>query len=123
MWSRDSAPWYAWTTVLLTPAINSAAAVLCGKEAERRVTAWGVALRRHKLATGSYPEHLADLKPEFAQGLGQPLDPFTGAPLVYRREGSGFIVYSVSRNLKDDAGRDDRKSKGAADDIAVEFKD
>jgi len=34
-----------------------------------------------------------------------PIDPFTGKPLVYRREGEGFIVYSLGTNQKDDGGR------------------
>ncbi len=34
-----------------------------------------------------------------------PIDPFTGKPLVYRREGEGFIVYSLGSNQKDDGGR------------------
>jgi uncharacterized protein YfaT (DUF1175 family) len=34
-----------------------------------------------------------------------PVDPFTGKQLVYRREGEGFVVYSLGSNLKDDGGR------------------
>jgi hypothetical protein len=137
--NRDALPWYASTTRMLTPAINNAAKAMCRIEATHRVTTWGVALRLHWLAslpnimfdmkpmpTRSYPECLAGIEPEFAKGLGQPTDPFTGAPLIYHRQGSGFIVYSVGPNLKDDGGRNDQNNteiKGVLDDIAVEFKD
>jgi hypothetical protein len=41
-----------------------------------------------------------------------PLDEFDGKPLRYRREGEGFILYSVGTNLVDDGGED---SRGAGD--------
>ena len=34
-----------------------------------------------------------------------PLDPFTGKPFIYKKNGFGFIVYSVGSNLKDEEGR------------------
>ena len=37
-----------------------------------------------------------------------PKDPFSGKDYVYRREGKGFVVYSVSGNGTDDGGRDSR---------------
>jgi hypothetical protein len=90
-------------------------------EAARRVTAWGVALRRQRLATGSYPDSLADVRPEFAKAAGDATDPFTGQPLVYRRQGAGFIVYSIGRNMTDDGGRKSEDLVGRADDIVFEL--
>ncbi len=120
-----SIPWYAFTAQLFIPPIGGFAKSLCKHATEARVTAWGVALRRQKLATGSYPERLADLKPEFTAGLGEPLDPFTDKPLIYHRQGEGFIIYSVGPNLKDDGGHNAEREKpqGAADDITFELKD
>lgn len=63
----------------------------------------GLACRVYKSRTGEYPEDLKTLVPGLLTAV--PVDPFTGKPLVYRREGKGFIVYSVGSNLKDDGGR------------------
>jgi len=38
-----------------------------------------------------------------------PTDPFSGNPLIYRKTPSGFIVYSVGLNGKDDGGRETRE--------------
>lgn len=63
----------------------------------------GLACRLFKSGTGRYPEGLDELVPGI---LGEvPIDPFTGKPFVYRREGEGFIVYSLGSNQKDDGGR------------------
>ncbi len=41
---------------------------------------------------------LAQIKPT------PPIDPFTGKPYLYRREGAGFVVYSVGRDGLDGGG-------------------
>jgi len=63
----------------------------------------GLACRIYKGRTGEYPENLEALVPALLDAV--PIDPFTGKPLVYRRDGEGFIVYSLGSNLKDDGGR------------------
>lgn len=63
----------------------------------------GLACRLHKSRTGRFPESLEELVPDLLKEV--PIDPFTGKPLVYRREGAGFIVYSLGSNQKDDGGR------------------
>ncbi len=63
----------------------------------------GLACRLHKSRTGQYPEKLETLVPGILSEV--PIDPFTGKPFVYRREGEGFIVYSLGSNEKDDGGR------------------
>jgi len=63
----------------------------------------GLACRLFKSRTGRYPESLEELVPGILKEI--PIDPFTGKPLVYRREGEGFIVYSLGSNEKDDGGR------------------
>ena len=40
-----------------------------------------------------------------------PVDPFTGKPLEYRREGDGFLIYSAGPDGRDDGGSRD----GSAD--------
>lgn len=63
----------------------------------------GLACRLYKSRNGSYPETLDALVPGILKEI--PIDPFTGDPLIYRREGEGFIVYSLGSNQKDDGGR------------------
>ena len=59
-------------------------------------------LRAWKVQRGSYPETLDAL----AAGASEPwpLDPFSGAAYHYRREGEGFVLYSIGPNRKDDGG-------------------
>lgn len=62
-----------------------------------------IALERHRLANGQFPETLAALEPAFIAKL--PHDVINGQPLKYRRTESGsFILYSVGWNEKDDGG-------------------
>ena len=61
-----------------------------------------VALKQYKQARGEYPADLAALAPDYLQNI--PADPFTGSPPIYRREGDGFVVYSVGADGRDDGG-------------------
>lgn len=72
-------------------------------EANLRVARTGLACKLFKNRTGEYPENLEALVPGILEEI--PLDPFTGAPLVYRRDEAGFIVYSLGSNERDDGGR------------------
>ena len=49
------------------------------------------------------PEHLRELVA--ANYLSQlPMDPFSNEPLVYRRTGNNFMLYSLSDDFDDDGG-------------------
>ena len=48
-----------------------------------------------------YPETLAELR---ATGWDVPQDRFSEDEFIYRREGEGFVLYSVGPNLVDDGG-------------------
>ncbi len=61
-----------------------------------------LAVERYRLATDRLPPSLDDLVPLFLGEL--PKDPFDNKPLRYRLLDHGYIVYSVGRNLQDDAG-------------------
>ena len=110
---------------------------LCLFESRRR--AWvdllrlAVALERYRLENGGYPATLEPLEPDFLATL--PTDPFTaGKPYVYRLEtapnvpdesgaakGSGYLLYSVSADLKDDGGytREELMSQEHVGDLRV----
>ena len=81
----------------------------------RQVVQAGFALAAHKAEKGRYPERLAALVPTYLKEI--PEDHYVEKPLMYRRQGQGYIVYSVGPNMKDDGGRrDDDEEK---DDIAI----
>ncbi|MCI4445707.1 MAG: hypothetical protein JHC32_06725 [Candidatus Aminicenantes bacterium] len=63
----------------------------------------GMACKVYQRQHGKYPDNISDLVPDFLPA--EPLDPFTGQPLVYKAKGDGFIVYSLGSNKKDDGGR------------------
>ncbi|MEN6370751.1 MAG: hypothetical protein ABFD64_01950 [Armatimonadota bacterium] len=52
---------------------------------------------------GSYPASMKDLKSRL--GWKIPDDPFSGKPFIYRQKKSGFVIYSIGANLKDDGGK------------------
>jgi hypothetical protein len=55
-------------------------------------TELAVALRRFKIDHGSYPDALSALAPAYVASV--PIDPFTGRPPVYSREGAGFQLHA-----------------------------
>jgi len=60
------------------------------------------ALERYRMANGSYPDSLDALAPKFVEKV--PHDIINGDPMKYRREGNGFILYSIGWDEKDDGG-------------------
>jgi hypothetical protein len=65
-----------------------------------------LALERHRLEHGAYPDKLEGLVPTYLKSI--PLDPYDGQPLRYRRLADGVVVYSVGLDGIDDGGAIDR---------------
>lgn len=61
-------------------------------------------LKRYRAAHGEYPATLAEIEPTF--GRPMPEDRYANAPLSYRREGNGFVLYSFGQDGDDDRGLD-----------------
>lgn len=59
-------------------------------KSECGATELAVALRRHRLDRGVYPNDLAALTPAYLDRL--PIDPYTGQPAVYAHTASGFAL-------------------------------
>lgn len=97
--------------VLMVPAngaaVDASDRLIVLNEMSRTVFALAAYRAEHK----EYPENLADLAPRYLPAV--PNDLFAGAPLHYRREASGYVLYSVGRNGKDDGGRDYREPHSA----------
>jgi hypothetical protein len=76
------------------------------KEAELlaglRLGLTAVALERFRTHNNRYPTDLSQLTPEYLPG--PVLDPFDGQPLRYRANGSGYVLYSIGPDLRDDSG-------------------
>jgi uncharacterized protein (DUF2267 family) len=79
-------------------------------------------LEAYRAERGEYPPRLGDLAPKYAAEI--PQDIFSGSDLHYRREGSGYLLYSVGMNGRDDGSRsrDDPKNLDS-DDIVVRVAD
>jgi hypothetical protein len=76
-----------------------------------------LALERFRLAKGMLPERLEDLAPSFLPEAFS--DPFDGKALRYRRNPSGYVLYSIGMNLEDEDGSK-ASSNGREGDIVFE---
>jgi hypothetical protein len=56
----------------------------------------------YRTGRGKYPVSLETLQADVKERL--PKDPYTDKPLIYRRKGAGFIVYSIGEDLRDNGG-------------------
>ena len=99
----QNSPWYSFVSKFILVNFESTFLKEAQLEATLLASRTGLACRLHKSRTGQYPDSLEALVPAILEEI--PVDPFTGKPLVYRREGEGFIVYSLGSNQKDDGGR------------------
>lgn len=97
----DGAPWYAELTRAMLPSVATALERQAQTEASLGTTQLAAALRTWRDAHGSYPPTLDMVRDVLPQ---MPLDPFTGKPYLYRREGEGFVVYTATRSGIDTGG-------------------
>lgn len=71
--------------------------------AARRVAIAAIAIERYRRALNEAPPpSLEALVPAYLPSM--PIDPYTGAPLVYRVTRAGYTLYSVDSDGKDDGG-------------------
>jgi hypothetical protein len=98
-----SIPWYYKMAGALVPNITATLLKRATLEAIYDTARIGMACKIFRNLHGDFPEDLAELSPEILEEI--PIDPFTGHPFIYKKQDSGFIVYSVGSNLKDELGR------------------
>ena len=65
-----------------------------------------LALELYRRDRGKYPETLDGLVPTYFDTL--PADPFSGEPFIYRLDENEYWLYSISHNLRDDNGNENR---------------
>ncbi len=71
--------------------------------AHLRLLATELALRCYQSEEGHAPMALAQLAPKYVQLV--PLDPFSGRPMIYRLQGTNWLLYSVGEDGVDDGGK------------------
>lgn len=72
-------------------------------EAGTRLLQTDLAILAFQLEHNRYPDRLDDLVPGFLRKI--PVDPYCDEPLVYRREGNEYLLYSAGPNGVDDGGQ------------------
>ena len=98
----DHAPWWAAVTKMAIFVSSRVQAKAETATARRELLQIVLGLKAYRQRNGSYPEKLDALR---TIDWPVPLDRFSGKPFVYRRQGDGFLLYSIGQNLKDDGGR------------------
>jgi len=99
----DEIPWYYKRVKMIAPNLGALLLKRATLNAVFETARIGIACRIYKDANGDYPDKLSELSPDILEEI--PMDPFTGKSYVYRKEGSGFMVYSVGSNQRDDGGK------------------
>jgi hypothetical protein len=90
----------------------------CAMSTRRQLVEVGWALEIFKAGNGKYPSELAELTPAILKQV--PIDVFADKPLIYKQIGSGYLLYSIGCDMKDDGGKDDGMSGDG--DIALKME-
>lgn len=90
-------------TNLLLPAIDKVAEAGLRVRAELLTASVAVACERYRIATGKWPEELADIPKDILPDV--PLDPFDGKPLKFLADDDGVVVFSLGADWFDEKPR------------------
>lgn len=75
---------------------------MAANDARLNIGNTAAAIERYRLAAGALPAQLSDLASAHVNATLT--DPFDGQTLRYRREGDGYVLYSIGPNSVDDGG-------------------
>ncbi len=117
---QASSSWIPSPARIQLPALTRVMEARARDEAILRSTAAGVAIERYRLVYDRLPEQLSDLAPSFLEAA--PSDPFDGQSLRYRRLDTGYVVYSVGYNLKDDEGAEPEEHRNPRETGDITFR-
>lgn len=98
---------------VLFPVMAQSPMAVGHQEAYRHIAATSIRLLQDWTRTGQFPATLP------AYGLDA-IDPFDGKPLRYRKEATGFTIYSIDRDRKDNGGNPQKN--GAMGDLVRTFE-
>jgi hypothetical protein len=110
--SFQDLPWYAVASKIFTPVFGKGLAKRDSGQAEINGSQILMALIAFKDRYHSYPQTLDECRAKL--GWKVPEDPFSGKDFIYRREGNGFLFYSIGENLRDDGGINTPPTPGTA---------
>lgn len=97
---------------LMLPSLGRRTAIEAECLARLRLGCTAMALEQFRAAHGNrYPATSSELTPNYLSAT--PADPFDGQPLRYHQKSSGYALYSIGPDLKDDSG--ERKNGKEAD--------
>lgn len=104
---QDSTSWRnsykRWLSSIMISNLERASQVLLRTEIQRLQTITAIALERHRLKHGHYPDSLQKLIPDYLTRI--PHDPMDGRPMRYRLNPDGtFTLWSVSFDGQDNGG-------------------
>jgi hypothetical protein len=102
---------------MLLPALGKAMQRDGDHTARIRTAQTAIAIERFRRAhNGELPTDLNELVPTYLPAL--PRDPFDGQPLRFKPRTTGYVVYSIGSDLRDDGGAEaDPKKQSSAKDI------
>jgi hypothetical protein len=95
---------FGWSQSVLQSSYGAASAVESAARdtAILRLIRTALALQRFHEATQRLPKSLEEMSPQYLPQVL--LDPYDGKPLRYRNFTSGYLLYSVGRNFRDEGG-------------------
>jgi len=89
---------------ILEPALARINHIAYRNKTDVHATVAVLAIKRFEKEKGRYPTSLDELvKAGYLKKL--PVDPYSDGPFVYKKTDSGFLLYSLGENLKDDGGK------------------
>lgn len=110
---------YYFMSGMLLPALSRVVAREVTVETNLRLAITGLAVERFRLENNRLPAALDELVPKYIAGV--PTDPFNGKPLRFLPQSSGYVVYGVGSDLRDDGGREPPKRKKSSDQMTYDI--
>lgn len=104
-------------TALLMPAVVKSLDVDDAAGVSLSMTQLAFMLAAHRSTNGAYPESLSELNLRSLSKL--PLDLYADDDFRYELRGTGYILYSVGRNRKDDGGHEAESVLADTGDIVI----
>ena len=100
---NEGIPFYAILARILAPVNAESFSAYCRSRTQIAGSQIFLALLAHHDRHGSYPQTLNELRSKLGWSLQK--DPFTGEDFIYRRQGKGFLLYSLDKDLLDNGGQ------------------
>jgi type II secretory pathway pseudopilin PulG len=85
---------------LIVPVVDLGIRKVESHRARNRIFLCALALRGYRLKHGRLPDTLDQLR----LNPRATADPYTGKPVIYRKDGDDFLLYSIGPDCRDDGG-------------------